>query len=296
LRTLREAVLSVPPIDVQQRIVAVLGALDDKIELNRRMNRTLESIARAIFKSWFVDFDPVRKKMEGKTGGELGLPPDLAALFPNSLAPSVAGPVPTEWPVLTVGDIASLDKGVSYKGDFLQDHGLPMVNLGCFGPDGRFIVEKLKRYSGDFRIRHTVLPGDIVAANTDVTQKRLVLGRPAIVPQAKSAERLLFSHHVYALRFREDADYLRQFVFFWMQTPLYRERAEGFATGTTVLGLPKEAILECPLLVPPRALVGAFNEVTDALRRLRMARDGEVECLREIRDSLLPKLLAGTGL
>ncbi len=287
----------VPPLtDARRSLVVLLESIEAKIELNRRMNRTLESIARAIFKSWFVDFDPVRKKMEGKTGGELGLPPDLAALFPNSLAPSVAGPVPTEWPVLTVGDIASLDKGVSYKGDFLQDHGLPMVNLGCFGPDGRFIVEKLKRYSGDFRIRHTVLPGDIVAANTDVTQKRLVLGRPAIVPQAKSAERLLFSHHVYALRFREDADYLRQFVFFWMQTPLYRERAEGFATGTTVLGLPKEAILECPLLVPPRALVGAFNEVTDALRRLRMARDSEVECLREIRDSLLPKLLAGTGL
>jgi type I restriction enzyme S subunit len=72
----------VPPIAEQRKIAATLRALDDKIELNRRTNHTLESIAHAIFKSWFVDFDPVRKKMEGD---EVGLPPDVAALFPGQM-------------------------------------------------------------------------------------------------------------------------------------------------------------------------------------------------------------------
>ena len=104
-RTLR---IPLPPLPEQQRIARTLGALDDKIELNRRMNRTLESIARAVFKSWFVDFDPVRKKMEG---GEVGLPPDLAAAVPNRLVDSKAGPVPDGWDVAAIGDVMTIVGG-----------------------------------------------------------------------------------------------------------------------------------------------------------------------------------------
>ena len=89
-------VLRLPPLSEQRRIAGILESLDDRIELNRRMNRTLESIARAVFTSWFVDFDPVRKKMEG---GEVGLPPDLASLFPGGFEPSPLGPIPEGWRV-----------------------------------------------------------------------------------------------------------------------------------------------------------------------------------------------------
>lgn len=95
----------VPPLDEQRRIAHTLGGLDDKIDLNRRMNHTLESIARAIFKSWFVDFDPVRKKTEGKTGAGSGLPPSLAALFPSRLVDSEFGDVPEGWQVRPLSDV-----------------------------------------------------------------------------------------------------------------------------------------------------------------------------------------------
>ena len=93
----------VPPIPEQRAIAHILSTLDDKIELNRRMNATLEAMARALFKSWFVDFDPVRAKMEGR---DPGLPKDIADLFPDRLVDSELGEIPEEWTVGTLSDIA----------------------------------------------------------------------------------------------------------------------------------------------------------------------------------------------
>jgi len=93
--------LLVPPIDTQQKIVDVLGSLDDKIELNRQMNQTLEAMARAIFKSWFVDFDPVYAKMEGR---DHPLPPEIMDLFPDELEESELGLIPKGWRISTIGE------------------------------------------------------------------------------------------------------------------------------------------------------------------------------------------------
>ena len=95
--------LPFPPIDQQRAIAHVLETLDDKIELNRRINETLEEMARALFKSWFIDFDPVRAKIEGR---DTGLPPDIADLFPDRLVPSELGEIPEGWEVKPLGDVA----------------------------------------------------------------------------------------------------------------------------------------------------------------------------------------------
>ena len=106
--TLADLPLSLPPLPEQCAIAHILGTLDDKIELNRRMNETLEEMARALFKSWFVDFDPVRAKMEGRwrRGQSLpGLPADLYDLFPDRLVESELGEVPEGWEVKALGDV-----------------------------------------------------------------------------------------------------------------------------------------------------------------------------------------------
>ena len=101
--SLKEIRLNLPPLEEQRAIARVLGALDDKIELNRRMSETLEEMARALFRSWFVDFDPVRAKAERRPSG---LPPDLDALFPASFEASELGEVPAGWEVKALGDVA----------------------------------------------------------------------------------------------------------------------------------------------------------------------------------------------
>ena len=104
LKDFRSFEVRVPPLAEQKAIAAVLGALDDKIELNRRMNATLEAMARALFQSWFVDFDPVRAKLDGRQPA--GLDPATAALFPNEFEDSELGPIPKGW---SVGKLATAD-------------------------------------------------------------------------------------------------------------------------------------------------------------------------------------------
>jgi type I restriction enzyme S subunit len=108
----------IPPLPEQRAIAHILGTLDDKIELNRRMSETLEALARALFKSWFVDFDPVRAKMEGRwqRGESLaGLPAHLYALFPHRLVDSELGEIPEGWEVKPVGDLAEVVGGSTPK-------------------------------------------------------------------------------------------------------------------------------------------------------------------------------------
>ena len=286
------AELRLPSLSEQKAIAEILGGLDAKIELNRRMNETLESLARAMFKSWFVDFDPVRAKLDGRQPPNL--PPAPAALFPDSFEQSEIGPIPRGWSTTELGQLASADKGLSYKGKFLSDDdGRPMVNLGCFAGNGRFQHEKLKRYTGDHKPRHLVKSGDVVIANTDMTQKRVVLGSPAFVPRRFGDDELLFTHHVFALRFGPDADKWKRYVYFALLRPEFREIAEGFATGTTVLALPKDGLLKYTLCLPPEEVRDAFEtQVGPILNRIEQSFT-ESETLAALRDTLLPRLLSG---
>jgi len=117
----RQFRFSIPPLSDQKAIAHILGTLDDKIELNRKMNETLEEIAKAIFKSWFVDFDPVRAKMEGRP---TGLPDDIAALFPDRLVDSEIGEIPEGWEVQKVKDEAIRERvGKLYSNKTAEEEG-----------------------------------------------------------------------------------------------------------------------------------------------------------------------------
>lgn len=113
---LRKVKLNLPPLDEQKAIASILGALDDKIELNRRMNATLEAMARALFQSWFVDFDPVRAKLDCRK--PFGMDDATAALFPDSFQETSAGRIPKGWTVGKVSELATLNRDGVNPGDF----------------------------------------------------------------------------------------------------------------------------------------------------------------------------------
>ncbi len=119
-----------PPLEEQRAIARVLGALDDKIELNRRMSETLEEMARALFWSWFVDFDPVRAKAEGRPSG---LPPDLDALFPASFEASELGEIPAGWEVRSLADVIEVNPKRTIKRGDMTTH-VEMAALPTSGP------------------------------------------------------------------------------------------------------------------------------------------------------------------
>jgi type I restriction enzyme S subunit len=279
-----------PPIEQQREILRTLCPIDEKIELNRHENETLKALAQTLFRSWFVDFDPVRSKMDGRPPS---MDATIARLFPDCLVETALGALPRGWPTVLLESLVSLDKGVSYKGDFLSDSGVPMINLGCFKGDGVFDMAKVKGYAGEAREAHWVSTGDLVLANTDMTQDRIVIGSPAIVPR-HADNRFLFSHHVYAARFPSGATPgLLSYIYYTLLRPEFRARAAGFATGTTVLALPRDAVLSLSVVLPPEKILEHFGEFASKMHALAEQNEVESRTLMQTLNEILPRLLAG---
>lgn len=203
------------------------------------------------------------------------------------------GPFPAGWATRRLGDVLRLEKGLSYKGAYLGSSGVPMITLGCFLGGGRFAANSIKDYGGEFQKRHAVAPGDLVVANTDITQKREVLGSPALIPVMRMATQLIFSHHVFAVRFLETNERWRRFVYFLLLQEAFRERARGYATGTTVLALPQDAVLNLRFAAPSDKLIDAFDNTAGPLIERQWSSDEEARFLVELRAQLLARLISG---
>ncbi len=278
----RKLKVPVPSIQEQQAIAKILLDLDSKIELNQSMNKTLEAIGQAIFKHWFVDFEfPNEQGKPYKSSG-------------GEMIDSELGKIPKGWKVGKLGDFIFVERGLSYKGSGLCENGIPMINLGNIAPNNHFRYDGLKFYSGDFKERNLVKPGDLIIANTDITQKREVLGSCLIVPSDLGNNTVLFTHHIYAIRFLNDKETLpKHFLSYLLQTPEYRERATGFATGTTVLALPEDAILNFNFVIPNNELLDKFDRLMTYIKEKSSGNIVTSKNLSQIRDSLLPKLMSG---
>jgi type I restriction enzyme S subunit len=239
-----------PPIKIQRVIAGVLGALDDKIAINERIALT--------------GFDLIQETWRAATRNATR--------------------------VVTFSELASLDKGISYKGSGLGS-GEQLVNLANFSMDGRFRPEKLKRYSGPAKEKHFVRNGDLVIANTDLTQRREVLGRPAIIQMNSS--RALFSHHVFAVRPFEGCEDDLLWIYGALCDPAFRDRAASYASGTTVVALPRDAILAYALPFPSAHERRDWTDKSSSLLNIISARTRENRALAGLRDALLPKLMSG---
>lgn len=320
--------LSLPPLAEQKAIAAVLGALDDKIELNRRMNATLEAMARALFQSWFIDFDPVRRNMdrtqnqpsarpsghpspsgrrdrdakfplplplgEGRGEGRLTLDPATAAHFPDSFQDSPIGPVPKGWKVERFHAHITADRGLSYKGEGLRDDrtGLPMHNLNSVYEGGGYKHEGLKYYAGEYREKHLLEPGDMIVTNTEQGFDHLLIGHAAIVPRCYGPKSL-FSHHIYRVRHKHTSPFSPHYLVELFNNRRWHYWISGFSNGTTINMLPMDA-LEMPMLVvPPIELVKKFTALAEAVHIQVEDNKQQSRTLATLRDTLLPKLLSG---
>ena len=281
--------IPVPPLPEQRAIAHILGALDDKIELNRRMNETLEAMARALFKSWFVDFEPVRAKMAGR---DTGLPQDLADLFPDRMVESELGKIPEGWEVKTFSECVEVVRGLSYKGSGLSSDGVPMHNLNSIYEGGGYKHDGLKGYDGEHKSQHVVRAGDLIVANTEQGHDRLLIGYAAIVPTSFVNE-TLFSHHIYRVRPKDCMALTSNYLCQLLNTRVMHEIVSGFANGTTVNMLPVDALQTPQLIVPAKPILAAFNDLAEAAHRRHEEMIDESRTLAALRDALLPNLISG---
>jgi len=282
-------VLAPTDVSEQRAIARILGTLDDKIELNRRMNETLEAMAGAIFKSWFVDFDPVRAKAEGR---DPGLPQPLADLFPARLVDSELGEIPEGWAVDTLAEHFDAVKGVSYKGSGLGNSGVPLHNLNSVYEGGGYKYEGIKCYTGDYSERHVVRPGDVIVANTEQGHDRLLIGYAAIVPEF-FGDHGIASHHIYRLKPKPNSPLTAAFLCHLLNSPQMHDVVSGYANGTTVNMLPIDGVQKPQIVSPPGPLVAAFDSLASKAEQRREESVSESRTLAALRDTLLPKLISG---
>lgn len=299
--------IKVPPPAEQRRIADILGTLDDKIELNRRMNETLEGICRAIFKSWFIDFDPVhakaalRRQHPKLTNAELSrralphLDPKIAELFPDRFTDSLLGSIPHGWPIARLSDHVEAAKGLSYKGSGLSDAGKPLHNLNSVYEGGGYKFDGIKFYNSDHKDRHIVKAGEVIVANTEQGHDCLLLGYAAIIPDS-FGEDGLFSHHIYRMRIRRDSPLTADFLCRLLNSQRMHDLVSGYGNGTTVNMLPIAGVELPEFVLPSSKIIDAFTDLaTNArIRQGQVMKENRV--VTATRDALLPKLLSGETL
>jgi type I restriction enzyme, S subunit len=259
LGTLRELPVPQPPLAEQKAIAAVLGALDDKIELNRRMNATLEAMARALFQSWFVDFGPVRAKLDGRE--PVGLDTDTAALFPKHFEESALGPIPQGWEVGSLEDVLTLQRGFDLPTPD-RTHGKYPV-MAASGPNGchdKFMVRGPGVTTGRSGVLGRVffIHGDFWPLNTSLWVKEF-----------KRVSTAYAFHLMRSLGF------------------------EMFNAGSAVPTLNRNHVHRLPVVIPPKPIIEAFDSQVMPLMKRQKANEDQSRTLATLRDTLLPKLFSG---
>jgi len=272
LRDVAELPIVLPPPGERGAIARILGALDDKIELNRRMNETLEAMARALFKSWFVDFDPVRAKAEGR---DTGLPKPVADLFPAGLVDSELGEIPEGWEVGCVDDEFDLVMGQSPPGNTYNEagEGSPFyqgrADFGFRYPTRRVFCTSPTRFAraGDTLISVRAPVGDINMAAEDCA-----IGRGVAAARHKTGSRS------YSYQFMRS-----------LEEVFARFEAEGTVFGS----INKKDFHSIPTIRPPRAIVIQFEKTMCPIDTRIELNERESGTLANLRDTLLPKLISG---
>ena len=264
-----------PPLSEQRAIAHILGSLDDKIELNRRMNETLEAMARALFRSWFVDFDPVRAKMEGR---DTGLPKDIADLFPGRLVESEMGEIPEGWEVASLGDVAALRKEGVDPAKEADD--TPYIGLADM-PRGTIALADWGAASSASSRKSAFKVGDVLFGKL-----RPYFHKVGIAPVEG-----LCSTDIVVLRARQPQ--WSAFVLTCVSSSEFVTHTSQAATGTRMPRTSWKAMSSYELSRPTDTVASEFQRLVSPLLDQIVGTIHESRTLGALRDILLPKLISG---
>jgi len=274
-------IIQVPPIVHQRAIATVLGALDHKTEFNRRMSESLEGIARALFKSWFVDFNPVRAKVEGR---DPGLPRHIADLFPDSFEQSAMGEIPSGWAVTSLGEVTERPQygyTASASDDPVGPRFLRITDINKSPWIDWDAVPYCEADASD-RSKYQLRRGDVVIA------RMADPGHGAYIEECPEA---VFAS--YLIRFRPRDGRLGRFIQYWLRSDAYWDLVRGRGAGTTRATLNAKTLSRFPLVVPSGEVASEFARQVDSMRDRLVVSIAESGTLSQLRDDLLPRLISG---
>lgn len=280
-----------PPLEEQKRIAEILGSLDDKIELLQKQNKTLEDMAKALFKSWFVDFDVVRAKQKGLPKADImreyHLTEELYDLFPSSFADSPLGPIPSGWEVVKISDVARVVGG-----------GTPSTKqTKFFSASGTAIAWLTPKDLSGYQYKY------IDHGQTDITQEGLTHSSAQLMPTNSIvfSSRAPIGYIAISLGeiatnqgFKSLVPLERHWTEFLYQYLCYnRYIIEGLGTGSTFKEVSGSVMKNISLCFSSSEILKAFEQETEIINSKQKIIMKEIQTLTELRDTLLPRLISG---
>jgi len=265
----------------QNQISKILRPLDNKIELNQKMNKTLEEIAKTLFKSWFIDFDPVRAKTEGRS---TGLSKEISDLFPDSFEDSELGEMPRGWRIESLSKITSFKNGFAFKSKDWTESGKPVVKIGNVKPlildiEGcSFISDDLKKYD-----EYLLSKGDILIGMTGY------VGETCLVPKLK---KMPYQNQRVG-KLIPTKDFFKEFLFSFTRQSSFKRKVEEIAQGSAQQNVSGRDILELDFVFGNEEILKMFSDSTSDIFKKILSNFEENIILTELRDTLLPKLVSG---
>ena len=279
----------IPSLSEQQQVAETLGALDDRITLLRETNATLEAIAQALFKSWFVDFDPVRAKAEGLEPE--GMDAATAALFPDSFEESELGLVPKGWKVGSIGDIAVVKGGFAFKSNVFCESGIPVVKIKNIVGDGTVDLENVQCVDHDQAQKakkFALQDGDILMAMTGAT-----IGKTGVVVTCEGKTPLL-NQRVAKFEPKLSKQSNSWLVYTAFQNLFMVDQIVNAASGSAQANISTTGIESARLVLPINdEVLKAFDDIASIIFSGWIENHKRVKTLTQIRDTLLPRLISG---
>ena len=287
IRDINKIEIPIPPNHDQHRVVSVLGALDDRITMLARHSVVLEQIAHAVFKSWFVDFDPVRAKAEGREPE--GMDAAAAALFPSEFQETERGPIPNGWSISTIGQTVNVVDCLHSKKPERTERGKPFLQLSNICGNG--IVDMSDTYhisDADYEkwiSRIEASPGDCVITN---------VGRVGAVAQIPAGVNAALGRNMTGLRCKENFRFPTFLIELMMSGAMREEISLKTDSGTILDSLNVRSIPRLRFVRPSDQMLQYFETTCRPLRARMEVGCEQSRTLTEVRDTLLPRLVSGS--
>jgi type I restriction enzyme S subunit len=273
-----EIPILLPDLPTQTAIGEILSSLDEKIELNNKINQQLETLARTLFKQWFIDFEFPNENGEPykSSGGEM--------------VKSELGEIPKGWTAGVLSETTKLIRGISYRKPelVLKGEGIAFVNLKCFSINGTFRQNGVKYYNGKYKPEQILCSNDILVAVTDLTQDREIIGMPIIWNGSTTALPSLDTCII-----RSKSSELKNFLYYEFKTKRYKSRIIEHANGSTVLHLSVKGLETYVFPLPNDRILKKWCGIIQPILETINSNINEIYELSKTRDYLLPKLICG---
>ncbi len=261
-------------------INSLLKSIDSKIELNNKINKELETMAKTLYNYWFVQFDfpDENGKPYKSSGGKMVYSQELKREIPEG------------WEVDELKNLISIERGISYKSSDITDMGIPMVNLNSFYLDGTYKPEGIKYFNSAYNNNKIVKAGDLIIATTDVTRNADIIGKATLIPDIYNSD-IILSCDIAKINCKDSLN--KYFLEKLFNSDFYHNYIKGFASGTLVLHLNTNGIDWYKTFIPPNNLLIKFSNILAPIQRKKELITLENQELAKLRDWLLPMLMNG---